>query len=337
MKPDPDLSAQRERAIERFLAHEGVDRLVPVADPGAVRRIDDHAEYAKARQVWEELGELKSDPEYAALLGRPTLRERLVQALGWLRNAPVYGKAVAASGAIALAVFGVHRAMTDTGERFTTQIAETRQLAFQDGTQVALGPKSTLAVAFTDARREVVMTPGEAYFSVSHDPTRPFVITAGGTHITVVGTKFNVKYDATGVRVSVVEGLVRVSPPATAFTTAQAIAVSAGMEAVIPVEAEPLVFAAMPSASPDSWRTGQLDYNDASLASIVEDLNRYLPGHIRVESDQLARATLTASFRADQAAQFLATLPGVLPLELDGRIGDDVVLRDRNPGTDPAR
>jgi transmembrane sensor len=336
MKKHDENGAERMRAVERVLAGEGVDRLVqPVPEP-AFRRLADHAEYLQAQRAWDELGDLKSDPDYAALLGTPTFRERLV-ALGRLPGAllawPAYGKI---GGAVAAAVVAV-AVIAGIGpgaapERFTTQFAETRQLALQDGTQLALGPKSAVEVTFSSQKREVTMAPGEAFFEVSHDPARPFVITAGDTEITVVGTRFDVKYDAGGVRVSVVEGLVQVRPPsAVPFLKAPPLAVSAGREANVLRAGAPVVQAVQRGDRADAWRTGELNYADVPLGEIVSDLNRYLPGEIRVSSDALSKERLTASFRADQAAQFLDSLPGVLPLVVQRQAGGRVVLVPKHP------
>ncbi len=62
-----------------------------------------------------------------------------------------------------------------------------------DGTNVYLFAESSLSYPskFTGNKREVVLT-GEAYFDVSRDIGREFIVKAGGANIKVLGTSFNV-------------------------------------------------------------------------------------------------------------------------------------------------
>ncbi len=63
-----------------------------------------------------------------------------------------------------------------------------------DGTNVLLNAGTILRYpsAFVSAKREVEIE-GEAFFEVTHDTKRPFVVKAGGVSVNVFGTKFNVK------------------------------------------------------------------------------------------------------------------------------------------------
>jgi transmembrane sensor len=120
----------------------------------------------------------------------------------------------------------------------------------------------------------------------------------------------------------VLEGVVRVAPP-----KAVATPLKAGQEAEVVRASHVLSMSSRPLVQPGAWRSGQLYYDDAPLSEIVADLNRYVPGEIRLANAEIGRERLTTSFRSDQAAQFLESLPDVLPVRLDGKVGDEVVLR----------
>jgi transmembrane sensor len=87
-------------------------------------------------------------------------------------------------------------------------------LTLADGSKVWLNSESSLKypVAFTGAERKVEIT-GEAYFEVAHDKNKKFQVTAGNITTEVLGTHFNVNAygDENDTRVSLLEGLVRVS------------------------------------------------------------------------------------------------------------------------------
>ncbi len=63
-----------------------------------------------------------------------------------------------------------------------------------DGTIVNLNSESTLRYEENEAEglREVFLT-GEAFFEVTRDPLRPFIVNAGSTKTIVLGTSFNCK------------------------------------------------------------------------------------------------------------------------------------------------
>lgn len=79
-----------------------------------------------------------------------------------------------------------------------------------DGTEVHLNASSTLRFPFIfpGKTREVYLE-GEAYFTVAHNPERPFIVHTGITSVIALGTAFNVNsYDNNTVTTSLVQGTV---------------------------------------------------------------------------------------------------------------------------------
>ena len=68
-----------------------------------------------------------------------------------------------------------------------------QRVILQDGSQVDLNTGSEIKVRFTGRQREIVLTHGEALFTVAHRPDWPFSVKAGGATIRAVGTKFSVR------------------------------------------------------------------------------------------------------------------------------------------------
>ncbi|HEU4607498.1 MAG TPA: FecR domain-containing protein [Chitinophagaceae bacterium] len=88
------------------------------------------------------------------------------------------------------------------------------QLVLPDGSRVWLNASSSLRypVAFTGKERRVQLT-GEAYFEVSKNPQKPFIVEAAGMSVRVLGTHFNIMSydDEPGIRTTLLEGKVEVS------------------------------------------------------------------------------------------------------------------------------
>jgi transmembrane sensor len=88
------------------------------------------------------------------------------------------------------------------------------QLLLSDGTKVWLNAASSITypVVFNGSRREVSIT-GEAYFEVSENRNKPFVVKTAADEITVLGTSFNVNSytDEPSVKTSLLEGAVTIN------------------------------------------------------------------------------------------------------------------------------
>lgn len=83
----------------------------------------------------------------------------------------------------------------------------------QDGTVVHLNYESNLTFPahFEPHQRRVILN-GEAFFEVSHDPSRPFIVQTTGMETQVLGTSFNIKAPkySHNTEVSLVSGKLKV-------------------------------------------------------------------------------------------------------------------------------
>jgi ferric-dicitrate binding protein FerR (iron transport regulator) len=86
-------------------------------------------------------------------------------------------------------------------------------MTLSDGSHVWLNAGSSVKypVAFVGNERKIEIT-GEAYFEVTHDAKKPFIVSKGETSVTVLGTHFNVNAydDEDAVKVTLLEGSVKV-------------------------------------------------------------------------------------------------------------------------------
>ena len=88
---------------------------------------------------------------------------------------------------------------------------ETRVDTLSDGSVITLGRHSKLTYPerFAGNTRNVVLD-GEAFFSISPDKAKPFIIAANGVDVKVVGTSFNVRSSDAKTEVVVATGVVEV-------------------------------------------------------------------------------------------------------------------------------
>lgn len=93
-------------------------------------------------------------------------------------------------------------------------VGQRANIQLPDGTNVWLNARTqmTYPAYFTGAKREIELN-GEAYFEVSHDAEKPFVVHTKSFEIKVLGTKFNVKAynDTEDFTTALMEGSVEVT------------------------------------------------------------------------------------------------------------------------------
>ena len=217
----------------------------------------------------------------------------------------------------------------------STEISEIREIVLPDGSRVTLGARSSVVPEFTDTLRIVTLIEGEAYFDVEKDPARPFYVKAGDRLVRVVGTEFNVRAEAGRVSVTVAEGVVQVMPgtnPAAAEQKLPAIekaVLRAGARIVADEASGEVQWDVVEPEQAASWREGWLTYEDAQLADIVADINRYSERPIILSAGEIGALRMTAAFGADQVDQFIAGLEASYPIEIDRSDRRQITLRNR--------
>jgi len=156
--------------------------------------------------------------------------------------------------------------------KLTTNPGEYKQIYLADGTHIWLSPATTLSYPekFRGKLRDISIE-GEAYFEVKHDTDHPFVIQSGAVKTVVLGTSFDIQAyaHAKSIDVTVVSGKVGVS----AKTSATTAMVTANQRTVYQKATASLVKENYPNASKFlDRRKGIFDFNGASLAEVIHDL-----------------------------------------------------------------
>jgi transmembrane sensor len=214
---------------------------------------------------------------------------------------------------------------------YVTQKAQVRDVALSDGSHVAIGADSALAVNYTEASRNLQLKNGEAFFEVEHNPDRPFVVQAGRLKVIAVGTAFNIRKTGDKVEVIVTHGAVDVEDGAA--QSAGSRSANLPRDGVIRVAAGQLVVAdpgpglSVRPADRDaavSWRRGSMSFIDEDLAVVVANLNRYASREVSIADPALERLRFTGSVVQGHEDEWLAAIQKVFPVSVrdsgDGRV-----------------
>lgn len=204
-----------------------------------------------------------------------------------------------------------------TYTKYTTRKGERKQIQLSDGSIVTLNAASTIQVAadFGVKQRDVVLQ-GEAFFQISKDKTRPFIIKTGKICTRVVGTSFNIKAygDENTVSVAVATGKVQIEEHNANKETLIGKDLTHNHLMVYDLTTgtyrQTLADAGLLSA----WRTNKLVFNQASIAWIAHVLERTynIPVSITGKPRHLGLYTVTFdNYSLNKLLPLLANLTGI--------------------------
>lgn len=327
-EPPNDADADAEREAADWFARLGTRAVSAstVESFAAWRsRPANAAAYRRLEGVWADAGDLRGDPDIRKVLAATT-GPRL-ERLGW-RGRPVWAGA-ALCGVLACLVLGV--ALWREGQNaVSTEVGEQRVVRLEDGSTVRLNTDSRLRVRFAQARRGVVLERGEALFTVAPDPSRPFVVDAGGTDVTAVGTIFAVRRDDERIAVTLLSGKVDV-------TAARPLAGSRGRQDTRLAPGEQHVVSpsgrstrSVDAAAQTSWAEGRLVFRDTPLSDAVEEVNRYLTAPIRLDAAGVETVAVNGVFQTGDRDAFVSAASDLFDLRGVPSSDGSVTLTERN-------
>lgn len=215
------------------------------------------------------------------------------------------------------------QAAPQTAQIWSTTPTQSARITLADGSQVRLGPETTLTQADPAVRQFELV--GEARFEVVRDNARPFLVETQHGSTRVLGTTFTVNAgaDAAEMLVSVKEGRVAVR----SVDAEGEVVLEAGHMARATVGISPeRIYAPEPEAP----AIASLRFDDASLAEVAAALAEVHGARLSVADSALAQVPVTTDFTSlslDEALEALEIFVGV-GVE---RQGDDVTLTPADP------
>jgi transmembrane sensor len=161
-----------------------------------------------------------------------------------------------------------------TGKLYQTSPGQQLEIQLEDGSAIHLNGASQVQLEkdFNDDTREVFLT-GEAFFKVSHNPDRPFIVHTETIHTKVLGTAFNVRAyrDDTDVHVTVESGKVGVGLGKQELST-----LMRGQDLLY--DKKQLQWKVHTGVNIDlytGWRNDLLLFEDATLETIIHSMERH--------------------------------------------------------------
>ncbi|WP_152974931.1 FecR family protein [Pseudomonas sp. RIT-PI-q] len=205
---------------------------------------------------------------------------------------------------------------------YATGTGEMRRVELADGSELQLNTDTAVQIRMDAGERHVRLLRGEAWFVVTKDAARPFIVESGNGRVRVVGTQFSVAQREDQTRVQVAEGRVEVNAG-----RGDPVYLEPG-RAVEYQDRQLTAVHGFDPASGFAWRQRQLVFRQQSLSEVVDELNRYWPGRTLVLGNDLRERQVSGVFDIDKPEAVLKALVYTLHLRADHYTPYLLVLRE---------
>ena len=265
---------------------------------------------------------------------------------GWARRikCPFTIRTLAAAAAVVVAGVFVFQSVspeTPPSSGTVRVIPSPERLTLEDGSVVELNHGGKIEIDFSSETRRVRLVRGEAHFTVTKNPARPFVVEANGVAVRAVGTAFNVRHTAAAIEVLVTAGKVQVERPV-ALVTSSALTPSAAAPTALVAGERVIVDTTVPTAQPVvaavtpmeiaralSWQGVRLEFAELPLAEVVTEFNLRNRQQLVVGDAATGRLRVGGSFRADNLEGFVRLLEASFGVSAQRRADGALVLLHR--------
>ncbi len=176
-----------------------------------------------------------------------------------------------------------------------TDDSNQKVIELPDGSKVWLNRNSELLYPelFEENSRTIYLK-GEAFFEVTPNKDKPFIVHSGISKTTVLGTSFNLRAYSKedDIRLTVLTGKV-------AFTLAddkERVTVTPGNMAFLTNKTKSIEHAQNTDMNFLSWKTRHLSFNDSPIAELIKPLERHYGIKIHVQDPETLSCRFTGDF-----------------------------------------
>lgn len=180
--------------------------------------------------------------------------------------------------------------------------ARIKSVIMPDNSTIWLNANSSISYSnlYNTSKRELKLS-GEAFFQVSKNPQKPFIVHSGNLSTTALGTSFNISaYEKDQmVRVVLVTGKVAVDLKKS-FNDEHRVILTSGKMIEFENKNSKWSSSVINTASVTSWRNSKLTFINEPLPDALRKIARYYQISIRFNEEELSHLHLDGTFDAMQ-------------------------------------
>lgn len=189
-----------------------------------------------------------------------------------------------------------------------------------DGSVITVNKNSTLSYPskFSGNTRAVALN-GEAFFNITPDKTKPFIIHVNDVTVRVVGTSFNIKSEGGKTEVIVETGIVQVTKKN------RTVQLLPKQKIVTQWKDSALAKDTVQDELYNYYRSKEFICNNTPLQSLVQTLNEAYNVHIIIEKEALKDLPITTVFKDESLDNILVVISETLNIKIE-KTGNEIIL-----------
>ena len=180
------------------------------------------------------------------------------------------------------------------------------KLKLNDGTIVWLNSDTKIKYSTnSELNTRNVELNGEAYFEVAHNKNRPFIVSANGLNVKVLGTSFNVNtYSKKHIETTLVEGSVELYNK----NKGKSILLKPGYKAIYNYKSGATSVKKTNVKYATAWKEGSILLSDTPMNHVITSIERWYGVDITVADKEILQYSFTANFKNKSLSEILNLL-----------------------------
>ena len=310
-----DLSAEEQNQLDNWLSESDANR----------------KEADVLKKTWELSSnfskdfEVNLDTEFAQLQNRIDADEKENVKEAVVKTMPVARKntwwkplSVAAAILLLAGAFFVFNQNSETVEMLAMETldGEIKEVSLADGSKVWLNENSTLTYpdAMNGEERRVVLK-GEAFFDITKNPSKPFIIDTRDAEVKVLGTSFEVRAmdDETKTEVVVKTGKVSLGKK----NEVKPLILTKNQKGVYNNKTQGYVRSDVKNLNSISWQSKTIEFNDVTLEKVLNDLENHFDIKVTLENEDLLKCKFNSIFIDKDQEHILKTISTLYKMNVE--------------------
>ena len=210
----------------------------------------------------------------------------------------------------------------------TTLPGQKSLVTLEDGSRIRLnsGSSITFPQSFNSSGVRNVELTGEAFFEVTEDPDKPFIVKTGDLHTKVIGTSFNINAYAENshIAVTVATGIVQVAHYEDTLTS---VTLSKSEQAIYNIAQEELNQQEVSLDRYLAWKENTIRFDDIPLSEAIIILERWFGVTIEFEHAQLGACFISGVYQNDKLSNILESLKFINGVEYEFKSEDKILIK----------
>jgi transmembrane sensor len=313
--------------IIKFLANEISEEELVQLDSWLKEKPENRHIFDNENELWQEtsfqtkLQHYKIDKNWIDISLRLGLGKKKIRSVTVIRKISFISLVAAASlasliaiGSLFLWINGKHTSKTvrTASTIISTREGEKAHIYLPDSTEIVLNSGSTIRYDGNYNKNErVVQFSGEAFFDVSTNPKKPFIVKLDRMNITATGTRFNIfSYNNEDrVETTLEEGIIQVS-----ILGVEPITMKSGQQVVYFVKSKKVSLSEVATDTYVSWKENKLRFNDTPFEEVLRRIGRKYNVTFEITNRNLLNLRYTATFIDESIEEVMQMLKAVSPI-----------------------